>query len=158
MKILVIGNCGVGKTWLMKSLIKHFKAEKRQKIGKFYYHTNDQVIVIGKYDGNTFEGSDRLSMAVVSDLDAFLKYTEGKTIIAEGDRFTNNTYISKATPTIIKILGDGSEGRTKRGSNQTERHIKSIQTRVKNINSHYEVENSIFAFQLIIKLITDDKQ
>ena len=156
MRVLIVGNCGVGKTWLMKALIKEFKVEKRQKIGKFYFHSNDRVIVVGKYDGSTFEGSDRLSMSVITDLSAFLQLSVGKISIFEGDRFTNGRFIKEANPIIVKILGDGASGREKRGSAQTERHIKSINTRVSNINANFEVNNSMEAFNLIKNLMTNE--
>ena len=151
--ILLIGNCGSGKTWVMKTIIETFKVEKGYKIGKFYYLGNDVLSVIGKYDNSKFEGSDRLSMAVLTDLSPFLEYNKDKIIIAEGDRFTNSTYITKANPIIVKILDDGFSGRLKRNSTQTDRHIKSITTRVKNIKAHYEVSNSNEAYDLITKLI-----
>ena len=138
--ILLIGSAGVGKTWVMKSLINNFKCERRQKYGKF-------------------EGSDRLSMSVITDLDGFLALTENKVVILEGDRFTNSKVIAKAKPIIIKIMGDGLVGRLKRGSNQTERHLKSITTRVNNIpmtDSDYVAFNSTEALEIITKIIQGD--
>jgi len=159
--ILLIGSAGTGKTWVMKSLINKFKCERRQKYGKFYFHTSDALVIVGKYDGTTFEGSDRLSMSVITDLDAFLSLTENKVVILEGDRFTNSKVIAKAKPIIIKILGDGLAGRLKRGSNQTERHLKSIATRVSNIpltDRDYIVNNSGEALEIITKIINGDEE
>jgi ABC-type dipeptide/oligopeptide/nickel transport system ATPase component len=155
MRLLIVGKTGVGKTWLMKSLIEYYKVEKRLKIGKVYFHSNGNVHILGKYDGSTFEGSDRLSMSVITDLELFLHKTQG-VIIAEGDRFTNSRFIRVAAPVVIKILGDGSEGRLKRGSNQTDRHIKAISTRVDNIIPKFEVQNSMEALTLIKKLIDNE--
>jgi hypothetical protein len=137
----------------MKTLIKDYNAVKRLKIGKFCYRTNGNVIVIGKYINDTFDGSDKLSMSVLLDLDAFIALTKGQIIIAEGDRFTNSTYIKKTNPIIIKITGDGAIGRKIRGSQQTERQIKTIATRVSNIMANFEVNNSNEALTLINKLI-----
>tara|TARA_R110000824_G_scaffold385488_1_gene579761 strand:- start:191 stop:682 length:492 start_codon:yes stop_codon:yes gene_type:complete len=141
MIILVIGECGVGKTWIMKQLIKNSKGFK---IGLNYFNETDKNIVVGKYDNSTFEGSDKLSMAVMKDLDKMINYINkvNKTAIFEGDRFMNKNFIKKANPYIIKIKGDGKGGRLKRGSQQTERQLKTIKTRVKNIQAHKEVENS----------------
>jgi hypothetical protein len=141
MIILVIGECGVGKTWVLKQLIKNSKGFK---LGLNYFNETDKNIVVGKYDNSTFEGSDKLSMAVMKDLDKMLVYINkvNKTAIFEGDRFMNTNFIKKAKPYIIKIKGDGKGGRLKRVSQQTERQLKTIKTRVKNIKADKEVENS----------------
>lgn len=156
MNALIIGSCGVGKTWVMKELMKHHTLWPG-KIGKFKFHYNDYLCFIGVYDGSTFEGSDRLSMSVVTDLDKFLAWSRGKTVICEGDRFTNSTFITKANPTIFKIQGTGEKGRKIRGSKQTERHIKAIATRVSNIKEDVIAASSEDAYQLIKTFIEDDK-
>lgn len=140
--VLIMGNCGVGKTWVMKQLLD--TPNKPYKLGKFNFHETDNYIVVGKYDNSTFEGSDKLSMSVITDLNLMLRYLKkvDKIAIFEGDRFTNSKFIEKAEPIIIKINGDGKKGRDKRGSNQSERHLKSIRTRISNINSHKDVHNS----------------
>ena len=153
--ILLIGMCGTGKTWVMKSLIRERKVLKRQKICKLYFHSNDDLIVLGKYDGSLFEGSDRLSMSAITDISLLLQVKKEKIVIAEGDRFMNSTYINKMNPVIIKIRGDGKKGRELRGSNQTERHLKSVSTRVSNINANFIVENSVDALKMINKLIDE---
>jgi hypothetical protein len=154
MIILLIGMCGTGKTWVMQQLISEYVLSKRQKIGKLYFHTDDKIIVLGKYDGTMYQGTDRLSMSVMSDVDNFLKQTQGKIIVAEGDRFTNGKFIQKANPYVIKITDDGCVGRQLRGSNQSDRHLKSIQTRVNNITANQDVINSTEALNLIKEIIT----
>ena len=74
-------------------------------------------------------------------------------ILSEGDRFTNSTFINKFNPYIIKISNNGEFGRNLRNSNQSERHIKSIDTRIKNIKENIIVKNSNEAFNVIKKLI-----
>ena len=155
MIILLIGMCGSGKTWVMQELIQHYILSYRKKIGKIYYHTDNNIIVLGKYDGSIYQGSDKLSMSVMTDVDAFIQHTKDNIIIAEGDRFTNSKFIAKAKPFIIKITDDGAVGRLKRNSTQSERHLKSIQTRVSNIISDHNVVNSIEALELIKKIIND---
>lgn len=148
MIILIIGECGVGKTWVMKKLINKTKG---YKLGLYYFNENKKYIIIGKYDNSIFQGSDRLSMSVMSDLDKMLAYIKKskKIAIFEGDRFMNSNFIKKSNPYIIKIKGDGAGGRLKRGSNQTERHLKSIKTRVSNIKENIEVENSDECLKII---------
>jgi hypothetical protein len=150
MIILVIGECGVGKTWVMKQLIPNSKGFK---LGLNYFNETEKYIIAGKYDNTLFEGSDKLSMAVMKDLDKMLAYINKvkKIAIFEGDRFMNSNFIKKANPYIIKIKGCGKGGRMKRGSNQSQRQLKSIRTRVKNIEAHKEVENSNECLKIIQK-------
>lgn len=135
--ILVVGACGSGKTWVMKEVIKKCKLDTLGKVGMFYFHRNEKIVCLGKYDGSTFEGSDKLSMALMSDLDAFIKWAKGKIIVCEGDRFTNKTFVEKTKPnlTVISIENDGAAGRKKRKSSQTDRQIKAIATKVKNFTA-----------------------
>tara|TARA_B110000503_G_scaffold143002_1_gene242049 strand:+ start:2564 stop:3037 length:474 start_codon:yes stop_codon:yes gene_type:complete len=157
MKILLIGSCGVGKTWVMKNLLATTQT-RPGKIGKFKFHYNKDIVVVGVYDGSTFEGSDRLSMSVITDLGKFLSWCGNRCVICEGDRFTNSTYITQAHPVIFKIQGDGSAGREIRGSKQTERHLKSIATRVGNIKEDVLASDSAEALELILKLISNDRK
>ena len=148
---LVIGACGSGKTWVMKQLISQYNLNKKGKINKFVFQTDGKLSILGNYNGSTFEGSDKLSMAIMSDCDK-MKQVQKKhqmTIICEGDRFTNKTFISKFDPFIIKITDNGEEGRKKRGSNQTERHLKSINTRVRNTKCDIELKNSSLALSFL---------
>jgi hypothetical protein len=149
MNILIIGSCGAGKTWVMKQLLT--KNDKLLKIGKINFHEN-KLIIIGKYDGSTFEGSDKLSMSAITDIEKVIKYAKGKMTIWEGDRFMNKTFLQKAQPIILKIQGDGKLGRLKRGSKQSERQIKSIDTRVSKIKPNIEFENSLLCLKYIKSL------
>mgnify|MGYP003120724557 FL=1 len=142
--ILIIGQCGSGKTWLCKQLIKEYKLHQNCKIKTIHFKSDGQVSVMGKFVGDVFDGTDRLSMSVMKDIDS-LEYVQNKhnmLIIAEGDRFMNKTFINKFNPFILKINDDGTKGRKLRKSQQTERQIKTIRTRVKNIQHNKEVKNS----------------
>ena len=147
--------CGTGKTWVMEQLIKYYVLSHRKKLGKIYYHTDNRIIVLGKYDGSMYQGTDKLSMSVMTDVDNFVQYAKDKIVISEGDRFTNGKFIDKVSPLIIKITNDGKTGRIIRGSTQTERHLKSIQTRVNNIKANIEVNNSTEALQTIKNIINN---
>jgi hypothetical protein len=158
MTILLIGSCGSGKTWVMENILSEGEWVKA-KLGLFRFSLNKEnnLAVMGVYDKTIFQGSDRLSMGLMKDVDMLLmsKIKNKLNIICEGDRFTNRTFISKLNPIIIKIMDDGSVGRKRRKSTQTERHIKSIQTRVNNIEEHYKVPNSLEALLLIKKILKD---
>jgi GTPase SAR1 family protein len=169
MVILVIGAPGTGKTWLMKELINKFNCSVLGKVGMVLYHKQQlgktvkqgkSLLVVGKYDGSTFEGSDKLSMAVMRDVRDFLEYASKYIVVAEGDRFTNKKFIELAKPTVICIDGDGAKGRKARGSNQTQRQIAAKTTQVSNLSSFlsedYGVticQDSETALKHILKLI-----
>lgn len=153
--ILLIGACGSGKTWVMKRIIEQMDLQHNAKFGMFRFKTNKQLCVLGKYTGQTFEGSDKLSMAIARDFVPFKKIVDKNnfTIIAEGDRFTNQKFIDVFKPYVIKIKDTGEKGRKLRESKQTERHIRAIQTRVNNTKYTIEVENSLEALKTILNLI-----
>jgi len=158
--ILLIGACGSGKTWVMIELLKLYNT-KKAKLGlnNFRIDEINKIIITGVYDGSVFQGSDKLSMAVMSDADK-LKSVQDKhnfTIVSEGDRFTNSTFIKKFNPYIIKIKDNGKQGRDKRNSTQSERHLKSIVSRVNNIKENIAVQNSAEALKLIKKIIGYEK-
>jgi hypothetical protein len=132
-----------------------FELDKLGKVGKIRFHYKDDVVLGGVYDGSLFQGSDKLSMAIMNDIEQFLSYTKNKCLIVEGDRFTNKTFIEHANPLIIRIKGSGEAGRKKRRSKQTDRQIKSIATRVTNIVDSYnrviEVNDSNECLSEIVK-------
>ena len=152
---LLVGNCGSGKTWVMKRLIETLQLTINAKVGLIRFKTNRINCVLGKYDGTTFEGSDKLSMAVAKDFQLLQRVAEQKqlTLIAEGDRFMNKRFIETFKPYIVKILDEGTRGRQHRGSTQSERQLKSISTRVKNIQEDVIVKNSTEALNKLLELI-----
>lgn len=163
MNILIIGNCGVGKTWVMKKLIEQHNMNFRGKLGMFKFHYNEDIAIVGKYDGSTFEGSDKLSMAVMRDVDTFKTWCDERSgiVVAEGDRFMNKKYIDKMNPLIIQIQGNGEAGRIMRKSEQTERHLKAINTRVSNISNEFgivKVYDSNHCLKLINKQIDERRK
>lgn len=157
--ILLVGAAGTGKTWVAKQLIKRLNLLKVGKVGMVLYHRNGHILVLGKYDGSTFEGSDKLSMAVMRDLPLFQEFAKDfRFVFCEGDRFMNSTFIKATDPYIIKLTRDGSEGRAKRGSNQTERQLKSLTTRVANVKADELVERSETALKVIESILSGRKK
>jgi hypothetical protein len=152
---LLIGACGSGKTWVMEQLIKEFKLNTPGKVGMFYFHRNEKIMCLGKYDGSKFQGSDKLSMAIMRDTPEFKKHITKNdyVVVCEGDRFMNDTFIKamKTNITIIGITDDGSKGRKKRKSTQTERQIKSIQTRVSKLmgSAKHQCMDSKIALEIL---------
>jgi len=149
LNILIIGECGVGKTHVMKSIIKELNLTEEGKVGTLNYLVGGNYILTGKYVGEVFDGSDKLSMSVMLSLKEFLSINTGKIIFYEGDRFMNKNFIKAAKPFIIKILGNGNEGRIKRGSDQSGRHLSSVSTRVSNITPALELKSSSVCFEVL---------
>ena len=158
--ILLVGNCGSGKTWVMKQLLKKLNS-KRAKMKQCFFNIDEEkkIVVLGVYDNTIFEGSDRLSMSVSQDFESLRKIQKEKNwiVIAEGQRFSNKNFIETFNPYIIKIKDTGEKGIKNRNSNQTERHLKSISTLVKNIKENYLVEDSNNALFLINKILENEK-
>lgn len=149
--ILLVGACGSGKTWVAKQLISKWNCNAVGRIGLVLYHRSKTNMVVGKYDDTVFEGSDKLSMAVMKDFGKFLEGAKNfgvKKIMLEGDRFTNSTVMAYH-PLVVKIADDGAKGRKLRKSNQSDRQIKSIATRVSNVSATVEVLNSNEALNYI---------
>ncbi len=153
--ILFVGGCGSGKTWVMTKLLKTLPDVFTGCCGMIKYHRNDKVLIPGMFDGSLFQGTDRLSMACMIDVEVLLAFCKKKslTIVVEGDRFMNSTFLRKARPFVVKILDDGNKGRALRGSKQTERQIKSVATRVRNVKENISVKSSKEALALLKNLI-----
>lgn len=139
---LVVGCCGSGKTWVMRQLIEHFGLDEEERVGLYTYRHNGDLCLLGKYDGSMYEGSDRLSMGIMRDNAAFLKSARWRAVVAEGDRFTNASFIRDFKPFVIKIADSGIEGLRRRRSTQSERHLKAIRTRVGRIKADHVVRDS----------------
>lgn len=155
--LLLIGCCGSGKTWVMKEIIKRNNFHKKAKFNLIRFLIDSNICLLGKYVGETFDGSDKLSMAVSKDFKEFYKLVDSKgwKVVCEGDRFTNKNFIETFNPLIIKITDDGKKGRDGRGSKQSKEHLKRIETRISNINADIEASNSSDALSLILKLIDE---
>ena len=155
--ILIVGICGVGKTWVMKSLIEEFGCVDmlQVKLVRYNSNKNNGVNIVGKYDGSMFEGSDKLSMSVSTSVEEYLEETKlSKFNVFEGDRFSNGKFIEKVKPLVIRIAGDGIEGRELRGSSQSDRQIKSITTRVGNISPDLEFKDSTECLSFLIEYMS----
>lgn len=161
--ILVIGECGSGKTWVMKQLIRSLGQQggsRRYKLSLMHWvetGSEGRVAVLGQYKGGVFDGSDNLSMAVSKSFAGFRRYAKKKynVLVAEGDRFTNKRFIELFSPIIVRIEDDGERGRNKRGSRQAERHLKAIKTRVEGYTPDYSCKDSTEALKRVKEIISN---
>ena len=150
---LVTGNCGVGKTYVMRKLLGQLTPNYARKLGSIYFHENQRVAILGKYTGDVFDGSDKLSMSVATDFHKLYRYADlnNLTIVCEGDRFMNSTFCGQFYPIVLRIEGDGKQGREQRGSTQTERQLKSIATRVGNISADHLFSDSQKCYEYLVE-------
>lgn len=148
---LIIGNCGVGKTYVLRKLLSNIPGNQPKKLGQVFFHQAGKVGILGKYMGGVFDGSDRLSMSVAADFPRLHRYATAHqlVLIGEGDRFMNSTFISMFEPTILLIEGTGEQGRAQRLSSQSERQLKSIATRVRKIQENKRFPDSEACYQYL---------
>lgn len=144
MKVIAIGGePGAGKTTLMKKLIERFDVQPTYDSFKLVpYLCKDNIYVLGKYeDGETFAGTDRMSMAVQPEAVKFLASLSSDSIVLyEGDRLFNNSFLEHCNEnydlSIIYLKTDKSvrqERYKERGSNQNETWLQGRETKVSNI-------------------------
>jgi hypothetical protein len=114
------GEPATGKTTLMFKLISmadDWQTVKPEKLLDAMYSKKLNLYILGKYvnDGNVFQGTDRLSMAVQPDATAFfsnLAYESNAdghsvNVIFEGDRLFNGKMLDRLSelfPNDFKIL------------------------------------------------------
>ena len=114
------GEPATGKTTLMFKLISmadDWQIVKPEKLLDAMYSKKLNLYILGKYvnDGNVFQGTDRLSMAVQPDAEKFFSALEYESnandhsvnVIFEGDRLFNGKMLDQlasAFPNDFKVL------------------------------------------------------
>ena len=106
------GEPATGKTTLMFKLISmadDWQIVKPQKLLDAMYSKKLNLYILGKYadDGNVFQGTDRLSMAVQPDAVAFFDSLDDANVIFEGDRLFNGKmldFLQEKFPNDFKVL------------------------------------------------------
>ena len=155
--IAVGGNPGTGKTTLFRKFMEGktwIECEPAKLITAMYNEERD-LYILGKYaEGETFAGTDRLSMAVQPEVHKWIQ-TNNCNILFEGDRIFNQSFLEFAmglpnTDLQIVILNapkDILESRYKdRGSEQSEQFLKGRETKYSKIQSNFELMPYITEF------------
>lgn len=157
MKIIgICGEPGTGKTTLMRevmdSLGGHFWSEER--LGTLDYLRHANYTVFGKYEGEYFDGTDRLSMAVINDAEAFLKVFESTNsyvnniVLFEGDRLFCLRFLGsclKATRQcrFIQLSFDDATCRERRAEREAQgiiqplSFVRSRRTKYRNLRNQF---------------------
>jgi dephospho-CoA kinase len=147
MNLTIIGGLQAsGKTTLMRMIRENLGEPIKNKLGTLHYEEYNNHIVYGIYNGDTFDGTDKLSMAVITDALNHLKHNK-KNILIEGDRLFNLKFLdsAKALGYDIKIIictvSDNSvllNRFKKRGQMQKESFIKGRMTKINNVTAKYD--------------------
>jgi broad-specificity NMP kinase len=156
--IAVCGVPGTGKSTLFREFMKSSTWERTQpaKLVDSEYSKDLDLYILGKYDeGETFPGTDKLSLAVQPEFVKWFKVTESN-ILMEGDRLTNmNLYeLMSEQPDIefhivvLKCKQDLLKQRyADRGSNQSDQFLNGRETKISNIQNNFSLAEYITEFK-----------
>lgn len=156
-KIIAVGGSpGTGKTTLFRKFMEKFEWEKVEpkKMLPALYCKEIDTYILGKYeDGETFAGTDRLSMAVQPIATEFVKETASN-ILFEGDRIFNQSFLEMCMGlpadlqvVFLKVPKAMLEQRyADRGSDQSETFLKGRETKYSNLLSNFDLMPYITEF------------
>jgi broad-specificity NMP kinase len=157
-KLIAIGGSpGTGKTTLMRKFMEGKKWIECQpaKLVTAMYNEELDLYILGKYaDGETFAGTDRLSMAVQPEVQNWIQ-THNCNVLFEGDRIFNQSFLEFAmglpsTDLQIVFLSAPKtilEQRYQdRGSDQSDQFLKGRETKYSNLLSNFELMPYITEF------------
>lgn len=143
------GEPATGKTTLMFKLISmadDWQVVKPEKLLDAMFSKKLNLYILGKYvnDGNVFQGTDRLSMAVQPDAEKFFASCKDVNVIFEGDRLFNGKMLdslSELFPNDFKILiltvkdSTLDQRHIDRKDDQDDKFKNSRKTKIANIRS-----------------------
>jgi broad-specificity NMP kinase len=154
--VAVGGQPGTGKTTLFRKFMEGHdweKVEPKKMLPALYCEELD-LYILGKYeDGETFAGTDRLSMAVQPIAQEFVLETTSN-ILFEGDRIFNQSFLEFCMGQNIDLqviylkVPDQTlkERYIERGSDQSETFLKGRATKYSNLLSNFELMPYITEF------------
>lgn len=150
--IYLIGIPGTGKSTIMKEFMKTQcgKWKQDRPIDLLDTHVNGTVRILGKYEeGETFSGTDRLSMAVAPKAIEWISTQPDELIVGEGDRLNNAGFFEACGDnlTIIHLTVSDAERERRykeRGSDQSEKFIQTCRTKCANILERFGDQQTLF--------------
>lgn len=149
--IAVFGEPGSGKSTLMVKLMERLgiSREFKSDFKLVPYHQKDNLYVLGKYEvGETFGGTDKMSMAVQPEAVKFLASLDKKSVVIfEGDRLCTSSFLDhcndKYDLTMVYLSTSKStrqERYKQRNSNQDETWLKGRESKISNILSNLSLK------------------
>ena len=145
----IIGGLPVsGKTTLMRSIREILGEPIKQQSNLLRYEEYPNHIILGIYNGGMFDGTDKLSMAVMEDAISFLKDNKKK-VLVEGDRLFSKKFLNGAIKlgydvkiSICKVdsFQEILNRYKKRGQMQSMSFIKGRLTKLENITAEFPSE------------------
>lgn len=152
MKIIaVFGEPGSGKSTLMKKLMDQFGISRDidTSFKLVPFHRKDNVYVLGKYEeGETFGGTDKMSMAVQPEAVKFLdQLTADCVVLFEGDRLCTASFLEHCNNNFdLQMVYLKTERETRkvryaeRGSDQNETWLAGRESKISNILGNLELK------------------
>ena len=148
--VYLIGIPGTGKSTVMKEFMRHFDWKQERVTDLLDTHICGSVRVLGKYEeGETFSGTDRLSMAVAPKAIEWAETRPDEIVFGEGDRLNNKGFFEACKPELhilhLTVSDEEREKRyKKRGSEQPEKFIQTCRTKCKNIVESFGDQQTLF--------------
>lgn len=150
--IYLIGMPGTGKSTVMKEFMATQSGEWKmdRPIDLLDTHINGKIRILGKYEeGETFSGTDRLSMAVAPKAIEWISTQPDELIVGEGDRLNNAGFFEACGDNLtiihLTVSDEERERRYKeRGSDQSEKFIQTTRTKCANIIERFGDQQTLF--------------
>ena len=160
----IVGMPGTGKTTLMREWMRMREWEYDKPIKLLDSYISGDIRLFGKYEeGETFAGTDKLSMAVQPEAIEYLTDNPSPVNIFEGDRLTSSKFFQAAVDLghdvsilVLEVSDQVREQRyTERGSEQSEKFIQGRRTKIENIKDQFGA-NILFGEESLYKVFTQE--
>jgi len=139
-RIVALGGIpGSGKTSILVEVVKHYQDRLRTfayRNVRGLYSKEDNLYIVGIYDGTTFSGTDKLAMNVMPHFLEFVEKVPQAIVLFEGNRLFCQKLFDNHPCEIIVIEAEEhlmQQRYDARGSNQPARFIKAMKTKTANV-------------------------
>lgn len=138
------GSPGSGKTTIMKEVVKRFAGRLRTfayRNVRGLHSKEDNIYIVGIYDGTTFSGTDKLAMNVMPHFLEFVRKIPEAIVLFEGNRLFCQKLFDNHPCNIMVVEADDAlmkDRYEERGSDQDPRFIKAMKTKTANIMANNE--------------------